>query len=164
MVQIVDAAMAEAGRKSGVHLACRPGCTPCCLGPFEITRFDALRLQAGMRALDSDCAQRVRERALRYIGVSDDEPCPALDPETGWCELYESRPVICRTFGPAIRGKDGRVGVCELCYVGVSDDEVERCSVEIDWEEQEDVTTVAQALGGQAGGLPHDVLPSKVYG
>jgi hypothetical protein len=37
LVQIVDSAMAEAARRSGDWLVCRPGCTQCCIGPFAIT-------------------------------------------------------------------------------------------------------------------------------
>src|SRR5690242_261004 len=40
-IQIVDAATAEAARRSGPWLACRPGCTQCCIGPFPITQLDA---------------------------------------------------------------------------------------------------------------------------
>ena len=36
LVQIVDAAMAEAARRSGSWLVCRLGCTQCCIGPFPI--------------------------------------------------------------------------------------------------------------------------------
>ena len=45
-----------------------------------------------------------------------DMPCPALDPDSGRCGLYEGRPLICRIFGPPIRSESG-IGVCELCYV-----------------------------------------------
>ena len=51
LVQILDAALAEAARKSGPWLACRLGCTECCKGPFPITRLDALRLRAGLDEL-----------------------------------------------------------------------------------------------------------------
>ena len=50
-------------------------------------------------------------------------PCPVLDPETGTCELYEYRPVTCRTFGPAITS-EGDLGHCELCFVGATEEEV----------------------------------------
>ena len=45
-----------------------------------------------------------------------DMPCPALDPDSGRCDLYVGRPLICRIFGPPIRSESG-IGVCELCYV-----------------------------------------------
>ena len=58
--------------------------------------------------------------------------CPALDPEAGTCELYEARPITCRTFGPAIRWGGDAVGVCELNFVDASDEEIAACAVTIE--------------------------------
>jgi Fe-S-cluster containining protein len=63
------------------------------------------------------------EASKRWDDFANAEACPALDPETGKCELYEYRPVICRTFGPAMK-TDGDLGHCELCFVGASEEEV----------------------------------------
>jgi Fe-S-cluster containining protein len=134
LIQIVDAALAEAERKSGAWLACRPGCTHCCLGPFSINQIDARRLRAGLTELagrEPERAARIRERAQRYSG-HDDEPCPALDPASGLCELYEARPLTCRTFGPPVRCGDDAVGICELCFQGATDEEIAACEVVID--------------------------------
>jgi Fe-S-cluster containining protein len=59
---------------------------------------------------------------------ANDEPCPALDPKTGLCELYSARPMTCRVFGPPVRTEDG-LGVCELCFTEASDEEIERCEM-----------------------------------
>jgi len=169
LVQIVDAALAEAARKSGPWLACRPGCTQCCLDPFPISQLDALRLQRGLTALqksDPARAKRVKHRARDFVrrfsatfpgdsrtGILDeteeaeakfadfanDEPCPALDPETGMCDLYSSRPMTCRTFGPPVRsGPEGALGVCELCYHGATDEEIAACEMKPDPENLEE--------------------------
>src|SRR5215211_6615147 len=66
LIQIVDAAMAEAARKSGAWLVCRPGCYSCCVGLFPISQVDAARLQQGLTdlaATDPARAVRVRQRA-----------------------------------------------------------------------------------------------------
>ena len=161
LVQIIDAALASAELRSGEWLICKPGCTPCCIGVFAIDQLDALRLQAGLVELDAadpHRALRVRERArqsLARIGpefpgdlrtgvLGDDdqaaanfeefanfEPCPALDPERGTCDLYQWRPITCRVFGPPVRS-DGGLGVCELCYHGASTDEIESCEMNLD--------------------------------
>ena len=161
LVQIIDAALASAELRSGEWLICKPGCTPCCIGVFAIDQLDALRLQAGLVELDAadpHRALRVRERArqsLARIGpefpgdlrtgvLGDDdqaaanfeefanfEPCPALDPERGTCDLYQWRPITCRVFGPPVRS-DGGVGVCELCYHGASTEEIESCEMNLD--------------------------------
>jgi Fe-S-cluster containining protein len=160
LVQIVDAALAGAARKSGPWLACRKGCTQCCIGPFAISQLDAARLRQGLKELDAADparAARVRDRAQdsaarlaptfpgnpetgilaedeesqeRFAGFADDEPCPALDPATGLCDLYAARPMTCRTFGPPVRsGPEGGLGVCELCYHGASDEEIAACEM-----------------------------------
>jgi len=158
LIQIVDAALADATRRSGEWLACRPGCTQCCIGVFAINQLDALRLRQGVAQLqkrDPDRAaavfQRARESWSRLrdefpgnqkTGILDEndksaqkfdefanhEPCPALDPGTGLCELYESRPMTCRVFGPPVRSEGG-LGVCELCFHGASEEDIAACEM-----------------------------------
>ena len=176
LIQIVDATMAEAVRRSGTWLACRPGCFECCIGPFPITAGDASRLREGLKALaaaDPPRAARVRERVRRSVErirrefpdrslatvlevdeAAEDEPCPALDPDTGTCDLYSARPVTCRTFGPAVSCGGEALAICELCYRGASPEEIAACSVELDFgdlEEGGDETIVAFALAGKTG-------------
>lgn len=166
LIQIVDAALAEATRKSGEWLVCRPGCTQCCIGVFAVNQLDAMRLRRGLDELESRAPQRaaaIRRRARasvtrlsaefpgdrvtgilheseearqRFEGFGDDEPCPVLDPQTGLCELYESRPMTCRVFGPPVRSEDG-LGVCELCYHGASDEEIAGCEITPDPDDLE---------------------------
>jgi len=158
LVQIVDAALADATRRSGRWLACRPGCTDCCHGVFAINQLDALRLDRGLAELEARDPRRargVRQRAResmsrvlpdfpgdrstgvlgededsirRFENFANDEPCPALSPETGLCELYEWRPMTCRVFGPPVRSENG-LGVCQLCFQGASDDEIAACEM-----------------------------------
>jgi Fe-S-cluster containining protein len=136
LVQIVDAAFAEAARKSGAWLVCRPGCTECCHGEFQITPLDAWRLKQGLanlEATDPERARRVSRRARQAVAKPDEDgPCPALDPETGTCDLYAFRPVTCRVFGPPVHCGEDAFGVCELCYEGATDEQIAACEVEID--------------------------------
>src|ERR1035441_6035507 len=65
LIQIVTAALASATLRSGPHLACRPGCTQCCIGVFPISHQDAARLREGLARLtqtDFDRAPRIRTR------------------------------------------------------------------------------------------------------
>lgn len=103
------------------------------MGSFEITQLDAERLRRGLLALESEDegrAARIRERAARFGGEED--PCPVLDPITGLCELYESRPMTCRVFGPPVRCGDGGIGVCELCFEGATPDQIAACEAKVD--------------------------------
>ena len=161
LVQILDAALADTARRSGDWLVCKPGCTQCCVGVFAIHQLDAVRLQQGLRELaarDPKRAWSVGERARRSVerltegfpgdpvtGLLDtsdeaearfedfanDEPCAALDPATGLCDLYLSRPVTCRVFGPPVRSQQG-LGVCELCYHGASEEQIAACEMPVD--------------------------------
>ena len=156
LVQIVDAALAEAARKSGPWLLCRPGCADCCRGEFSITQLDAARLRRGLAELEARDPQRsvrvlrrVREALARNPLSADDEPCSALDPETGTCDLYAARPITCRTFGPPARVGFQAVGVCELCFQGASDAQIAACEVEFDPEglESELLDELAERTG-----------------
>ena len=160
LVQIVDAALADAARKSGEWLVCHKGCTQCCYGAFPISQLDAWRLRKGLNELESSDPKRaaqVRRRARQSIqrlsatfpgdpktGIlrededaeaafedfGNDEPCPALDPETGACDLYNARPMTCRTFGPPVRSGPGEgLAVCELCYHGATDEQIAECEM-----------------------------------
>jgi Fe-S-cluster containining protein len=159
LIQIVETAMAEAVRRSGSWIACRPGCFECCIGPFPITQLDAIRLREGLEDLastDAPRAERILERArasaerirrefpddpvgsvLSIEDAASDELCPALDPETHTCDLYAARPITCRTFGPAVRLVAGPLAVCELCYRGVSDAQIAACEVTVDPDDVE---------------------------
>lgn len=59
--------------------------------------------------------------------LGDNEPCPVLDPATGTCDLYEARPIVCRTFGPPMRTADGNLATCELCYIHATTEEIAVC-------------------------------------
>jgi len=142
LIQIMDAALADATRRAGSWLACRPGCTQCCHGAFAINALDAARLHSGMQSLsDSDpqLAETIRDRvrtwlnqhapdfpgdaATGILGTSEedqsrfedfanDAPCPALNPHTGLCDVYAFRPMTCRVFGPPVLVAGGEGLAC----------------------------------------------------
>ena len=160
LIQIVTAAMADVTARSGDWLKCRPGCSQCCVGVFPIGWQDADRIREGLVALggvDSERAARVRARTAEALGRLDpwfpgdvatgvlgesyeeailfeefanNEPCPALDLDHGTCDLYEARPILCRTFGPPMRTEENNLATCELCYIGASTEEIERCELD----------------------------------
>ena len=70
-------------------------------------------------------------REARFDSFANDEPCAALDPLTGLCDLYSSRPVTCRVFGPPVRSEQG-LGICELCYHGATPEEIAACEMPVD--------------------------------
>jgi Fe-S-cluster containining protein len=71
LLQIVDSALSAGASRAGSWLACRPGCTECCIGPFPITRLDAWRLRRGLEELsgrDPARAEGIRARARAAAG------------------------------------------------------------------------------------------------
>jgi len=137
LIQIMDAALADAANRAGNWLACRPGCTQCCHGAFTISPLDAARLRAAMdalRASDPALATSLERRAADWIAThapdfpgnlesgilsqsdadrarfedfANDAPCPALNPFSGLCDVYAARPMTCRVFGPPVRVDSG---------------------------------------------------------
>jgi Fe-S-cluster containining protein len=160
LVQLVDAALASSAARSGPHLVCRPGCTQCCIGVFPIAHEDAARLREGFNELtqtDPIRATRIRTRVaasltrldpwfpgdavtgilsedddqtILFEEFANDEPCPVLDPATGTCDLYASRPILCRTFGPPMRTPEDNLATCELCYIHASTAEIAACELD----------------------------------
>ena len=160
LVQIVDTAVADAYQRGGHHLVCKPGCSQCCIGVFPIAHEDAARLREGMATLtqtDSERAARIRTRiaesltrldpwfpgdlttgilnedheaAILFEEFANDEPCPVLDPLTGTCDLYEHRPILCRTFGPPMRTEENNLATCELCFIHASTEEIAACELD----------------------------------
>ena len=171
LVQIVDAALADAARRAGAWLVCRLGCTQCCYGAFAISELDALRLGAGMAALRGSkpaLAAEIERRARAWIDehgagfpgdrqagrlgdsgaererfeeYANEAACPALDPATGRCDVYEWRPMTCRVFGPPIRMDDGSgaeaLAHCELCFTGATAGQVAACEMPVPHEFEE---------------------------
>jgi Fe-S-cluster containining protein len=191
LVQIVDAALADATRRAGPHLACRPGCTQCCYGAFAINQLDALRLRTAMAEIAVDQpaqAAAIAERANRYLaefgpsfpgnpqtgilGTSDEDqeafedfanqaPCPALNLESGLCEMYDARPMTCRVFGPPVRmnsasdaeaqassepaGDEG-LAVCELCFTEASPEEIAEAEMIVPYAEEQKLLDQLQQI------------------
>lgn len=165
LIAVVDNLTSEAAAVAGRHLTCRSGCTPCCFGPFAITPLDAWRLRQGLDALGTTEPARVtaiRQRARAAVveqagafspdrvGTFADEaeearfytafaaaPCPALDPNSGACMVYDWRPVVCRTHGPPLRERDGDVAHCPLCFTDATPSEVDAARTTLDVADME---------------------------
>lgn len=153
--------------RAGTRLNCRLGCIPCCMGPFEITPLDALRLAVGMTGLavshQRACA-RIRRRAVRLgwkmaavaaerlapgelpseYGVREEvleafsgQPCPALSRRSGRCLIYQWRPLSCRSYGLPLVCGDELLPPCSLNLEGVTQVRWRRFAIEPDPEDLE---------------------------
>lgn len=150
LLEAVQRSLSQAERACEDRLDYGRGCPRCCYGPFPINALDARRLRRGLQALaeyDPGRARAIVARARRsavrlgpgFPGasgmLSDDdeaveafcarfgaEACPALDPSSGRCELYEWRPIACRTFGPPVRIGTQELPPCDWCFTGTPAD------------------------------------------
>jgi Fe-S-cluster containining protein len=173
LIQIVDTAVADAYRCGGHHLLCHPGCSQCCIGVFPIAHEDAARLREGLALLeqtDPERAARIHTRvaesltrldpwfpgdlttgilnedheaAILFEEFANDEPCPVLDLTTGTCDLYEHRPILCRTFGPPMRTEENNLATCELCFIHATTEEIAACELDRTIPAQEEASNEA---------------------
>lgn len=173
LIQTVDVALSSATARSGHHLVCKPGCSQCCIGVFPIAQEDAARIREGLEALsktDPEKAARIRKRvadsltrldpwfpgdvhsgilnedyeaAILFEEFANDEPCPVLDLEHGTCDLYQHRPILCRTFGPPMRTAEDNLATCELCFITASTEEIAACELDPTIPEQEEASNEA---------------------
>jgi len=167
LVRGVDATVRAGERRARRFVQCRLGCTPCCIGVFDVTALDAARLLRALRRLrrrstggaaaierrarrqwrllaphfPGDRARGVldeRERERRnFFERFDELPCPVLDPDTGACLLYRSRPLSCRTFGLPVRCGSAVLPACRLNFRDAAPAIAAACTVEPDPDDVE---------------------------
>ncbi len=109
-------------------LACRMGCDGCCRTrrtAFAV-EVEAIRQHLATRATAEVDSFRARRETP---AVRHGERCVFLS-ESGACDVYAARPLLCRTHGPAIRttpatGPGTGLSYCALNFVGLSPAEVE---------------------------------------
>jgi Fe-S-cluster containining protein len=160
------AAVASAQPES---INCRRGCTFCCHGLFEITGADVSALADGLARLAEEKRSAIVERAraivdsyehpnLRectpaekedFFSRTDSVACPNLQ-DDGGCAVYESRPLVCRTFGLTIRDGERFLGEeCELNFTSASEEKREEAAWDLQWEDvvgSDDEFTVPEAI------------------
>lgn len=175
LLEAVHEALSQGQRALAGRLDFDRGCPRCCYGPFPINVLDARRLRRGLAELSAREPQRAAAIQARALGqaerfapvfpgreaVLDDdddaveafcarfaaEPCPALDPASGRCELYAARPLACRTFGPPVRIGAQELPPCDWCFTGTAD-EASCATAVVDPEGREDsLLTRIEATG-----------------
>lgn len=135
LVQL-DRWSADARTRHPEVIPCRLGCTACCHGPFDISAADAGLLREGLKALEPEAREEVRQRAGKLLqamhriapewgppwhidDIGEDrfdalveslaaEPCPLLGADGG-CLTYAHRPAVCRMMGLGMRSPEGDI-------------------------------------------------------
>jgi Fe-S-cluster containining protein len=122
LAERVDREFAAIRQRQQGWIECRAGCSDCCRARLSITRVEEAFLRRHLAAL----SELERAELARRAGDETREMCPALDP-AGHCQVYEARPLICRSFGVPLRRRrevslvnPPLVDVCDKNFVGTS--------------------------------------------
>jgi Fe-S-cluster containining protein len=166
---IADAFFSSVASSQGQNLQCGRGCSLCCHGLFEIGSGDVPVIAEGLTKLHPSRRKMIIRRAVDIIASSRHPnlrecspiekekffdrtaatPCPNLD-DSGACMMYESRPLVCRTFGLPLRDSERYIGdVCDLNFTAASDGEKQAAAWDLQWEDElgpEDVYTIPEAI------------------
>lgn len=86
-----------------------------------------------------------------FESFANNEPCPALDPASGSCDLYASRPQTCRVFGPPVATPEG-YGICELCFHQATDVEIAKAAITAPSSELSTALDQAATAAGEPSG------------
>jgi Fe-S-cluster containining protein len=151
------------------NLQCGRGCSLCCYGLFEIGSGDVPLIAEGLAGLHPMRRKKIIRRAMEIVAETrhpnlrecsstekeeffartESTPCPNLD-DSGSCMIYESRPLVCRTFGLPLRDGKRYIGdVCELNFTAASDAETQSAAWDLQWEDAlgpEDEFTIPEAI------------------
>jgi Fe-S-cluster containining protein len=151
------------------NLQCGRGCSLCCYGLFEIGSGDVPVIAEGLETLHPQRRKKIIRRAVQIIADSRHPnlrecspiekeqffsrtasvPCPNLN-DTGECMIYESRPLVCRTFGLPLREDERYIGdVCELNFNDAPAEQKMAAAWDLRWEDElgaEDEYTIPEAI------------------
>lgn len=112
LVAKVEAFTEQASARRKSDLTCNAGCAACCEVWLTVSPVEANGIRQALAALPSEERARVRERGARELEREargeESARCAMLD-ERGYCAVYQSRPLICRTQGHALRYPAGFV-------------------------------------------------------
>ena len=105
----VDAFFARVAARHASDLRCAAGCDACCRQRLTVTTVEADVVVALVRALPEEARARLR------ASQAHTDRCAALD-DAGRCQIYEARPLVCRSHGVPIKLRNPRgLPVIEAC-------------------------------------------------
>ena len=151
------------------NLQCGRGCSLCCYGLFEIGSGDVPVIAEGLEKLHPARRKKIIKRAVEIVASSAHpnlRECSPIEKETffdrtasvacpnlsdaGECMIYDSRPLVCRTFGLPLRERERYIGdVCELNFTEASQQQKMDAAWDLQWEAElgpEDEFTVPEAV------------------
>ena len=98
LAQTIDRDFAAIRQRHDACMECRSGCSDCCRARLSVTHVEVELMRRGLERLPAKTRRELADQARD----PQREMCPALDPE-GRCTIYDSRPLICRSYGVPLR-------------------------------------------------------------
>ena len=95
----VDAFFARVQARHGGDMECGSGCSDCCHVRLTVTRAEA---------------EAILALGVRVVPNPSEDRCAALD-AAGRCQIYDARPIVCRSHGAPIRLHDRSLPVVQSC-------------------------------------------------
>jgi len=169
ILEEADQFFASVMRTQAESLQCGRGCSLCCYGLFEIGSGDVPVIAEGLEKLHPARRKKIIRRSVEIVAESRhpnlrecspiekeeffertaSTPCPNLN-DAGECMIYESRPLVCRTFGLPLRDGTRYIGdVCELNFTSASQETKEASAWDLQREDElgpEDEFTIPEAV------------------
>jgi uncharacterized protein len=142
----VDAFFTRVMARHGDQMACNSGCSHCCHVRLTVTAVEA----NAIRALVSQMPETVYARLLATVAGAAPDRCAALD-ANGRCQIYEARPIVCRSHGAPVRLRENSLPVVSACrdnFVGTGPATADAdCIID-----QETLSAMVLAVDRDAGG------------
>ncbi len=129
----IDGFFVRVETRHGDDMQCQTGCSDCCHVRLSITRVEADAIRA-----------HVQGRPI--VPSSRPDICAALD-DRGRCQIYDARPVVCRSHGVPIRLREASLPVIRNCFRNFTQTEPEADCV----LDQETLSTLVLAVDRAAG-------------
>jgi Fe-S-cluster containining protein len=99
----------------GDQITCSAGCSSCCTS-ITIFPVEAAAMREALDALPEEQAAAIKAHVASH---ADGERCPLLHQHR--CQLYEVRPIICRTHGLPITYTSEGTRFSDCCPLNLSD-------------------------------------------
>ena len=125
LFELCDQAVADVKQNYPKEMVCRKGCADCCHAFFDVSLIEAININRAFNKLDRKQKREIIRNAEKFneqwqklnnMGTDVSKmriKCPLLSKKHRECQLYQVRPVNCRTYGiPTLF--DGSTHVCGL--------------------------------------------------
>lgn len=133
---------------------CGKGCSQCCRSQLSVSEIEATAIAEFLAEQPELCAHLVKEEARKL----NTDSCAFLDVD-GSCQIYEARPVVCRSHGAPIKVTDDGQTLIDCCPLNFETGFAELG--EADVIDIQTLNTILSAINIRFGSNPNLRVPLK---